>query len=527
MARLWFRKRTADAHLAELLDACLAGIERGEATVESCLAAYPAEAEQLRPLLRTALAARGVFDLEPSAAAYTRMRAKVLAATQPRPMPVARRPIWQPAMAAGLAMAFLGLLAAPITALQSTDAVPGDWDYGLKRAGERVRLAVTVEDEGRRAVHLALVERRLREIDQLLAENRTDLIPEAVRAASTELASIQDSLSKERAISLPEAEKIAKLTARQEAVLGRVEREAPAPVAEVAREAKDNASVTRNSVIQAVAQRNPEAAQRIEQEASAVAAATPSPAPQARQASPSPRPAASPSPSPSTSPAPTPTPSPTPSASPLPEPSAVPSASPSASPLAGPPTPSPTAPANASVPSSTPTPTATASPAPRLAPTLAPTPEPTPVRTIAPQGVPLTPVPSPTASPRPTPSPTPASTPTPGPRTVPSPSAVVPGPLTSPSPSASPSGLTSVTVPAPGMTLPAGRSTFVYTGQPTTLLALLAQAQGGTVTEVAVRNSPGGYWMDYRPGDAGGEFFLLLPGAEVRIVVTAETRLNW
>src|SRR2546423_3689826 len=117
MAFLWLRKRTDDARVAELLETCLARIERGEATVESCCAEFPEAAERLRPLLLTALATRTVFDSAPSPAAYARMRQKVLAATQPRPMPLRRRPIWQPAMAAGLALAFLALLAVPLTAL--------------------------------------------------------------------------------------------------------------------------------------------------------------------------------------------------------------------------------------------------------------------------------------------------------------------------------------------------------------------------------------------------------------------------
>ena len=52
---MWmFRKRAADDAIADLLDQCLTRIERGEATVESCLAAYPEHAAELRPKPRRA-----------------------------------------------------------------------------------------------------------------------------------------------------------------------------------------------------------------------------------------------------------------------------------------------------------------------------------------------------------------------------------------------------------------------------------------------------------------------------------------
>src|SRR5205085_3126382 len=111
--------------------------------------------------------ARAALQMTPSAAVQARVRARVMAATAPRPMPVRRRPLWQPAFAAGLALALLAVLTVPVGMLSSSGAVPGDWDYGLKRAGERVRLAVTVDDSARRSLHLALAERREHELQAL------------------------------------------------------------------------------------------------------------------------------------------------------------------------------------------------------------------------------------------------------------------------------------------------------------------------------------------------------------------------
>src|SRR3712207_535118 len=88
MSMSWLRKQSAENALALLLETCLAQIERGEATVESCLADHPEQAVRLEPLLRTALATRHVLVPGPSSAAHARMRARVLAATAPRPMPI-------------------------------------------------------------------------------------------------------------------------------------------------------------------------------------------------------------------------------------------------------------------------------------------------------------------------------------------------------------------------------------------------------------------------------------------------------
>jgi hypothetical protein len=270
-----FRQRphAADAPLGELLAAALTRIEAGEATIESTLAAHPAQAAQLRPLLETALAARGAFEREPSAAVHARLRARVLAAAAPRPMPVVRRPLWQPAATAALALAFLVALAIPVGMLANGRAVPGDWNYGLKRTGERVRLAVTLDNGERRALHLALAQRREREIQTLLEQNRTEYLPQAVRAFNIEVGNIAESLNRGSPLSLIEARRIAEASARQEEVLKQVAVQAPPPARAAAEEALSTVAQTRSAAIQAVEQRDPQLARALEQ------APTPTPTP--------------------------------------------------------------------------------------------------------------------------------------------------------------------------------------------------------------------------------------------------------
>jgi len=512
MGMWWFRRRAAEQTAADLLDQCLARIERGEATLESCLAEYPEQAAELRPLLLTALATRSVATQGPTGAAYARMRARVLAAAAPRPMPVKRRPMWQPVATAGLALAFLMALAVPLSALQTSDAVPGDWDYGLKRAGERVRLAVTVNDADRREVHLALAERREREIQALLQENRTEYIQDAVLALAQEHASLQNSLSNS-VISAPEAERIAEITERQTEFLREVVRTASPEVANTALSATGPLNNTLTAAADArtrgastPASTPPDVAQNRAPTPTSTPAPTPTPTP-----APSAEPGALPSPSSTAESGESPTPSPSPSGSP--SPSDSPSPSPSASPIASP-APSAVAPIGTPV-----TPAASQQ-------------SPTPTRTPAP--LPTTPLPVPNTT-APLPSTTPAGTPLPtlapvipGPIT-PRPSAspsLAPTPVPTPTPEPTPPSRSSTEVPAPGVTLVPGIArNFVYTGPEQALLSLLEPA-AGKYTYVSFR-TPSGQTVTYRPGDPGGAAFNVAPGSEVIIIVTDTVTLRW
>lgn len=500
---MWmFRKRAADDEIADLLDQCLTRIERGEATVESCLAAHPEHAAELRPVLMTAAAVRSVDIPDPAASAQARIRARVLAAAAPRPMPVRRRPLWQPVATAGVALALLAVLAVPLTALQSRSAVPGDWNYGLKRAGERVRLAVTVSDDERRSVHLALAERREREIQSLLRQNRAEDIPFVVAALLGEWGSIADSLSRDGTIAPSEAQRISEITERQERVLKQVVEQTSQEVASVAQAARVTASETRNAAQQAAERRDP----------APTATPTPTPAPVARNQSTdqSPTPTATPVASPSATPEPSESPSPSPSASP--DPSASPSPSPSVSPS----------------PSALPTPNGPNATLPPVRTSTVATPSPAPVVTPPPATL----VPGPVGTPLP-----PLNTGTPTVESTPMPGSSIPGlippvqsgqgtPAPTATPAPTPSSVGSRTVPAPGREIVPGIvGAFTYTGPTQSLLVLLAPAQG-KYTYVAYR-APGGQWITYRPGDAGGEQLTVPAGSEVIINVTDTVYLTW
>lgn len=506
LVRFW-SQRPADQTAADLLESCLARIERGEATLESCLAEHPQQAAQLRPLLTTALATRSAMAAaELAPATRARLRARVLAATAPRPMPAARRPIWQPAAAAALALLLLAVLTVPVSMLSSDNAVPGDWNYGMKRAGERVRLALTVDDRDRRDVHLAFAEQRTRELQALIQQDRIQYVPDLLRDLNRERSTVTE-LNKGTILSLGEAKRFEALYTEQEQVLARVkeaveETSAAADVRPSVDEALTATQAARREAAAAVERQTAAQAQNIPQPTP-----TPAPTPRPNQSGISdlpmtPRPSASPEASPEASPAPTPGATPAPSATPgaSPAPSSSPAAtaqpSPSASPVATPP---------ASVPPS-------GSPAP--VPTVNPSAAEAQARAIA-TPPPVTLAPVPTATPAPTPVPTPVPTPTPSSRvsdTVPNPSAVpsaTPTPVPTLVPAQAPPAGTQGATPQPQTAPPQGTRAFAvapgavyqltYTGPPQAVAFFLAPLQG---KEFDVRiTTPDGLTTMYRPGD--------------------------
>jgi hypothetical protein len=83
------------------LENCLQALDQGE-DVESCLARFPAQAQDLRPILAAAIQARSIAVTEVPEAARTRGKARVLqAAAEMRaqgkvvPASTIRQPVWQ------------------------------------------------------------------------------------------------------------------------------------------------------------------------------------------------------------------------------------------------------------------------------------------------------------------------------------------------------------------------------------------------------------------------------------------------
>ena len=147
----------------DILDRCLEAARSG-GEPEAILREHPECADEVRPLL--AIAA-DLGTLPAPAASTERVIADLARAiAQPAEAPRPRPRIWR-RVASIVAVAMLALaLAGWGTVSAAADSVPGDMLYPIKRLGERVRYALTVNAEGKAELHIVFADERLREAVQ-------------------------------------------------------------------------------------------------------------------------------------------------------------------------------------------------------------------------------------------------------------------------------------------------------------------------------------------------------------------------
>jgi len=245
----------------ERLNECLEALSSGQRTLEDCLAMYPQDAARLEPLLSTASRLRETLEVEPrsefAAAARDRFvaasgqslmealrvgprpsfaraaRARFLAAAQR--MAVAGQgkgwrvsiPRWgvglylRPLTAALTSVLFLFLGFGAFAVTTSGDALPGDWDYPVKRATENVRLTFALSEGARSDLKFNLAGERLSEI-QGLADRGRPIGGGVLHDLKGETDSLVNNLDNSDCDS-GKARQVVQLAQQQQQVLARVE----------------------------------------------------------------------------------------------------------------------------------------------------------------------------------------------------------------------------------------------------------------------------------------------------------------
>jgi hypothetical protein len=171
------RKLISALEAAQILDVCLQKIERGQATIEDCVAEYPYYYE-LGELLRVAAAVHNMPHpvMAPKAKAalkqQTLAKLKIVAKPRHRRLPAVAR------LAAILALVLFIFSGSGWGLIQaSASALPGDSLYSVKRSFEQVEIALSrSEAQPDLWTHFAQV--RLTEIEQLTT--RGDSITDSV-----------------------------------------------------------------------------------------------------------------------------------------------------------------------------------------------------------------------------------------------------------------------------------------------------------------------------------------------------------
>ncbi len=159
--------------IEEILDLCLKEIRAKRATVADCLKQYPQYANELKPLLETALYLESTPDVKPARAFKLRTRAQLAQLSPPAPT---RRSLFflsrmTIATAAGIILAVLGLTGGLVYA--ASDTLPNSPLYPIKRGTEGIQILFATDPENQARVHMLFAERRLDEAKALA--NNPDL----------------------------------------------------------------------------------------------------------------------------------------------------------------------------------------------------------------------------------------------------------------------------------------------------------------------------------------------------------------
>ena len=148
-----------------ILDECLERLlVKGEA-LEQCLESYPEQADQLKPLLQTALMAKEASAIQPRAEFKARARYQFRSALQ-EVAPRRSRPFfgWLPRWAAVVSIVLGLLLIGGGTVAAASYSMPDSPLYPVKLATENAQLALTRSNVGKAELLARLADRRVAEI---------------------------------------------------------------------------------------------------------------------------------------------------------------------------------------------------------------------------------------------------------------------------------------------------------------------------------------------------------------------------
>ncbi|MFC1911794.1 DUF5667 domain-containing protein [Chloroflexota bacterium] len=177
-----------------ILEECLERIiARGE-TIEQCLANYPEQADELKPLLETSLATKNALAIEPRSEFRDRARHQLRMALQEMTEKKERRVslfgFLTSRWATAVAMVLVILLAGSGTVAAAGNSMPDQTLYPVKLATERVRMVLTVSALGKAELYAALADKRVAEIVSMAEKGKLEQVERTARRLNTHLEQI-------------------------------------------------------------------------------------------------------------------------------------------------------------------------------------------------------------------------------------------------------------------------------------------------------------------------------------------------
>ena len=160
-----------------ILDDCLERIlVRGE-SVEECLAYYRQYADELNPLLQTAVATRKALAIEPRPDFRARARYQFHSALKEAASKKRRRFFgWQLRWVTMTSLALVLLLSGGGVVAAASNSMPDSPLYQVKLATEQIQLLLTSAPEDKEELHAKLADRRVTEIIYMAEEGNISLV---------------------------------------------------------------------------------------------------------------------------------------------------------------------------------------------------------------------------------------------------------------------------------------------------------------------------------------------------------------
>jgi len=166
--------------IEDIFNECLERLLKGE-SVEDCLKAFPEQASELEPLLKTSFvltqkSAAIQATPEFKARVHSQLQ-EMLYVKREKAERRARVPFWHRRWAAAITTVLVIVLAGIGTVTASAGALPDETLYSVKLAAEQARLTLAFSDIGKAKLHIQFAERRADEMVEVARQGKSDKIP--------------------------------------------------------------------------------------------------------------------------------------------------------------------------------------------------------------------------------------------------------------------------------------------------------------------------------------------------------------
>jgi len=192
-----FRRKSSQ--LDNILDDCLERLLVKGESIEECLADYPEQADELKPLLQTAVVTKKALVIEPrpefrAKAGYQfRTALKEIASKKSRPFFA-----WQLRWATVVSLALILLLAGGGIVAAASNSMPDNPLYQVKLATEQIQLYLTTSPLDKAKLYAKLADRRVTEIINMAQEGNVRLVELTTQRLDNHLAMIASSSTVQR-----------------------------------------------------------------------------------------------------------------------------------------------------------------------------------------------------------------------------------------------------------------------------------------------------------------------------------------